>query len=377
MKKVVFSLLTTMFVVVIICCDGNDYPVSNIGLKNFSNTGCKPHTRSSGSDDSYFELKATEGNMLYVKHVNAVFNCASNKFDAKVEADGNSITIREYDLTDLEIMMSCQCPFDLGYEIGPLKDGETYSVKVVSGAGQVDPDAISVTNEVVFSFVYSPTFSQVIVPSQDEIDPELLQQTTPVYSYIDFDYIEGHYERTTTTNGTWEITMLNGMLNQIIYGSSPSPDPPHSPEDFFKDNLSLTEDNVMIMDRWQSGALVYKQYYKGLRVERGIWVFCYAGDEIHRTFGHFVPINYLDIVPLISEENAKKIVENYIKESVEGKDKYFYLAIMEFPGEQTLVPYLVYVYKYDPWGEHNYVYVDAKTGYLLYEIRNHGAKPYD
>jgi hypothetical protein len=374
MKKVVFSLLTTMFIVAIICCDGNDYPVSNIGLKNFSNTGCKPHTRSSGSDDSYFELKATEGNMLYVKHVNAVFNCASNKFDAKVEADGNSITIREYDLTDLEIMMSCQCPFDLGYEIGPLKDGETYSVKVVSGAGQVDPDFMPVTNEVVFSFVYSPTFSQVIVPSQDEIDPDLLQQTTTVYSQRD---IEALYEWTTSTNGTWEITKLNGIVSNIRYGSSPSPEPPHSAEDFFKDNLPLTADIEMIMDGWHSGNIRYRQFYKGLPVEQGMWDLYFVGDEIHRAYGHFVPINYLDIVPLISEENAKKIVENYIKESVEGKDKYFYLAIMEFPGEQTLVPYLVYVYKYDPWGEHNYVYVDAKTGYLLYEIRNHGAKPYD
>lgn len=168
MKKVVFSLLSVLLLVAIICCDGKDYPVSNIGLKNFSNTGCKPSTRYSESDGSYFELKATEGNMLYVKHVNAIFNCASNKFDAKVEMDGNSINIREYDLTDLSIMMSCQCPFDLGYEIGPLKDGESYSVKVISGAAQVDPDFMPITYEAVFSLVYSPTFSEVIVPSHTQ-----------------------------------------------------------------------------------------------------------------------------------------------------------------------------------------------------------------
>ena len=169
MKKFVCLLSIALFLMAIICCDdaGVDNSVPSIGMKNFSNTGCKPHTRSSGSDDSYFELKATEGNMLYVKHVNAVFNCASNKFDAKVEADGNSITIKEYDLTDLEIMMSCQCPFDLGYEIGPLKDGESYSIKVVSGVAQVDPDVVPVTNEVGFSIVYSPSFSEVIVPSRD------------------------------------------------------------------------------------------------------------------------------------------------------------------------------------------------------------------
>lgn len=171
MKKVVCLLSIALFMVAIICCDGYDYPVSSFGLKNFSNTGCKSITRAVGSNDSYFELKATEGNMLYVKHVDAIFNCASNKFDAKVEIDGNSITIREYDLTDFNIMMSCQCPFDLSYEIGPLKDGESYSIKVISGAAQTDPDFMPGTDEVVFSLVYSSTLSKVIVPSQDETNP--------------------------------------------------------------------------------------------------------------------------------------------------------------------------------------------------------------
>ena len=163
MKKVVCLLSIALFLMAIICCDGAgvDNSVPSIGMKNFSNTGCKSTTRATGSDDSYFELKATEGNMLYVKHVNALFNCASNGFDAKVEIDGNSITIKEYDLTDLDIMTSCLCPFDLGYEIGPLKNGESYSIKVVSGV------ALPVTNGVVFSIVYSPSFSEVIVPSRD------------------------------------------------------------------------------------------------------------------------------------------------------------------------------------------------------------------
>ena len=177
MKKGVCLLSIALFLITIICCDGAsvDNPVPSIGLKNFSNTGCKSTTRAAWSDDSYFELKATEGNMLYVKHVNAIFNCASNKFDAKVEIDGNSITIKEYDLTDLNIMMSCQCPFDLGYEIGPLKDGESYSIKVVSGVAQVDPDVVPVTNEVGFSIVYSPSFTEVIVPSRDLSSKKILK----------------------------------------------------------------------------------------------------------------------------------------------------------------------------------------------------------
>ena len=169
MKKVVCLLSIALFLMTIICCDSAsvDNPVPSIGLKNFSNTGCKSITRAAGSDDSYFELKATESNMLYVKHVNAIFNCASFKFDAKAVIDGNSITINEYDMTNLEIMATCQCPFDLGYEIGPLKDGNSYSFKVISGVAQVDPDVIPVTKEVIFSIVYSSTFSKVIVPSHD------------------------------------------------------------------------------------------------------------------------------------------------------------------------------------------------------------------
>ncbi len=62
--------------------DNSVYQQKEIELKNFSNTGCKPGTRAYGSDGSYFELEATKGNMLYVKHVNALFNCASNKFEA-------------------------------------------------------------------------------------------------------------------------------------------------------------------------------------------------------------------------------------------------------------------------------------------------------
>ena len=74
--------------------DNSVYQQKEIELKNFSNTGCKP--RTSGSDGSYFELEATKGNMLYVKHINALFNCASNKFEAKVAVDGNSITVHTH-----------------------------------------------------------------------------------------------------------------------------------------------------------------------------------------------------------------------------------------------------------------------------------------
>ena len=160
MKKVVFSLLSLLLLVAIICCDDNDYPMSGIALKNFSNTGCKSVTRAVDSDSTYFELKATDGNMLYVKHVNVWFNCSYSNFDAKVEIDGNSITIKEYAISENSsgIASTCICPFDLGYEIGPLKDGESYSIKVINS-----------WQNSAFNIVYSTTLSKVIGKQESQI----------------------------------------------------------------------------------------------------------------------------------------------------------------------------------------------------------------
>ena len=161
-KRLIWTIGSLM---AIIGCTGDvDNPVyqqKEIELKNFSNTGCKPETRAVGPDGSYYELEATKGNMLYVKHINALFNCASNKFEAKVAVDGNSITVSEYDMTVNEFMTTCECPFDLGYEIGPLEEGATYSFKIITckGPAPLYPDMLFETQEVAFEIVYTSKLS--------------------------------------------------------------------------------------------------------------------------------------------------------------------------------------------------------------------------
>ena len=171
-------------------------------------------------------------------------------------------------------------------------------------------------------------------PVQNEIDPALLEQTTTEFSYSDFE-AENLLIWTTATNGTWVINKLNGIVSEIYYGLQPSPESPHSPEEFFKDNLPLSADDEMI----KQGEFIYRQYYKDIPVERGKWEFSFSGNVVSLASGHFVVINNLDVVPLISEDNAKRIVASYIKDSVEGEDKQFYLAIMEFPVETTWEPF--------------------------------------
>ena len=170
MKKNCFIWILCCLMAITGCTGDTDNLVKQqkgIELKNFTNTGCKPSTRASSNnytDGSYFELTATEGNMLYVKHVNVMFNCSSRTFEAKVEVDGNSITVSEYDMTVSELVTSCICPFDLGYEIGPLEDGIKYSFKLITykGPAPLFPDITFDTQEVAFNIVYAPTLSRII-----------------------------------------------------------------------------------------------------------------------------------------------------------------------------------------------------------------------
>ena len=191
MKKYRLLWIVCGLLVLAGCTDNADNPARKIELKNFSNTGCKSYTRAgstNNADGSYFELSAIGDNMLYVKHVNAMFNCASDKFEVNVEADGNSITITEYDKLNPEYAMACMCAFDLGYEIGPLDEGKSYTIKIITGSAPQDPNMIPANEEVVFEIVYTSGLSKTIVPSQDTIDPALLEQTKPEFTdtYYDF-----------------------------------------------------------------------------------------------------------------------------------------------------------------------------------------------
>ena len=140
MKKLFWGIICSL-IVTVGCTNEADNPVriqEKVELKNFSNTGCKGIFVYTENNVPYFELKATANNMLYVKHVNALFNCGSNLFEAKVEADGNSITVTEYDRSDPEYAMACMCKFDLGYDIGPLEEGKNYTIKIITGSAQQD-----------------------------------------------------------------------------------------------------------------------------------------------------------------------------------------------------------------------------------------------
>ena len=174
MKKFMYLWCAFVFLGLVACSDDTPekQPERMFALTNLNNSGCKSNVESRAGywNDEYFELKGTQAGNLLVKHANAVFNCASDKFEAKASIEGKTITVTELDVIKDGVMVKCICPYDLDYEIGPLKEGETYSMTVVStyDLGIDDPRLTPDSREITFSFVYSPTLSKTI-PYQKEL----------------------------------------------------------------------------------------------------------------------------------------------------------------------------------------------------------------
>ena len=126
------------------CNQENDTPVAQrkaFELTNFANTGCKNNTRS--VDDEWKQTVSyavLQAGYLYLNHQNAMFNCCPGTLGADVRMEGNNITIGEYEsASDCD----CICTYDLSYEIGPLTEGETYTISI--GQKGLEPEVAEFT----------------------------------------------------------------------------------------------------------------------------------------------------------------------------------------------------------------------------------------
>ena len=105
-------------------------------LRNFVHTSCKnkatpdePASANFAQLDSYeesIEYSCKSSGRLYIKHVNAVFNCCAEEIKASTSLTNGRIIIAE---TEKGGTCDCICPYDLSFEVGPLKDGK-YTVVI-------------------------------------------------------------------------------------------------------------------------------------------------------------------------------------------------------------------------------------------------------
>ena len=86
---------------------------------------------------------------LSTKQDNAVFECSVVRIYAEMTVNGHTYIIEEK-AQEGPISVNCVCPYDLGYDIGPLTEGEEYTVSIRRGKSEESEVA-------KFIFTYSPT----------------------------------------------------------------------------------------------------------------------------------------------------------------------------------------------------------------------------
>lgn len=157
MKRIVFSILSVLFIAFfIVCCDDenndNNSNIDNINNDDLTITGSVIHTTDCKYVKSANLLSETPdslscvtysydyaSNTLTIKHINAGFNCCPGELTCTVNLNSDTIVIEEFEKAP---MCNCNCLFDLDIEInGVVK--KMYTVKFI------EPYAIDET-EIVF-----------------------------------------------------------------------------------------------------------------------------------------------------------------------------------------------------------------------------------
>lgn len=131
-----------LFALTLLCITGcgSTEDVTSIGLRNFSNSGCKLETETEtraanglfGEEQIIYE--ASSNGKLMVKHVNALFGCdAKISAEAHLDKDNKTIVINE---TATNESANCLCNYDLTMEVGELQE-TTYTLKVIHKGSMV------------------------------------------------------------------------------------------------------------------------------------------------------------------------------------------------------------------------------------------------
>lgn len=144
MKTYKLLFMSVALTLISFSCGNDSDSDSGIQVRNFANTGCKPlETRGedgqTGKTVEYIEYKGMEDGFLSIKHVNTSFNCLHGELRMHATVTGNEISILEedYHKTKDHLSFSCDCPYDLYCEIGPLAD-DTYTIVVYKGSYQYE-----------------------------------------------------------------------------------------------------------------------------------------------------------------------------------------------------------------------------------------------
>ena len=139
MKTKLFFLSALLLAMQGVCGCGGDDDDKTTFQSRWS--GCKNEsydTRSGNQlpwDEECVEYEAKDGGRLYLKHVNALFNCATENVEVITSVNGNHINIVEHAIGNMSA--NCICPSDVECLLSGLSKGK-YSISIfrerISGA---------------------------------------------------------------------------------------------------------------------------------------------------------------------------------------------------------------------------------------------------
>lgn len=122
MKLNILKLSSIILFLAFVCtaCNKNDEDIhGEIAIKDFNYVGCKNESEKSAPIET-LKCKA-EGNYLFVKHENALFNCCIDALVVEVSQDSSSVILAE---KETGAYCDCICRYDLECKVGPLEYGE-------------------------------------------------------------------------------------------------------------------------------------------------------------------------------------------------------------------------------------------------------------
>lgn len=148
-----------------VSCSSDTLQRGSLPLSRLTDTGCKSevlsramenHEETPGAESiSLKAISHQKGSVtLQVKHLNAMFNCSSDKIWVKSDMEGKIIKIYE---VENSVAANCMCAHDLSFELGPLAEG-SYQVYLYHSVKEPQEGDFSTH----FTVNVSPSLNQTI-----------------------------------------------------------------------------------------------------------------------------------------------------------------------------------------------------------------------
>lgn len=116
-----------------------------------------------------------------------------------------------------------------------------------------------------------------------------------------------------------------GKIKSVCFSANDSAIIPKSAKEFFTNVLKIANTNEFVLIpikriKNQVPFELYQQYYNGIKVDKGYFLFHFNENRMTRAFGNYQKIDGIDTQPLLSKEQACELYKSYLNIKAEDVD---------------------------------------------------------